>query len=130
MSGDVGYLIVTGTVWAALIFLLMLAVIGLLRSRERARRHHRRHHLARLRAAMQEAPSPALPPPEEPAAPPTAPHSGPVEPGSPSTRHSRPPAVAPEERSVPPATSAAGRQAGAEARGEDGEAGATPAAPA
>ncbi len=62
MSGRVGYLIVTGAVWAALIFVLVVAVVSLLRGMQEARRHERRHWLARLSALPAPEPEAAEPP--------------------------------------------------------------------
>jgi len=51
MSGRAGYFIVTGAVWGALIFVLVVAVVAALRGSLDERRHRRRHELARNRAA-------------------------------------------------------------------------------
>jgi len=71
VSGGTGYLIVTGAVWAALIFVLMVALVGLLRSGLEEYQHRRRHWRARQRAALPPEPGAPGPPagPEPPVVP-------------------------------------------------------------
>ena len=63
MSGGVGYLIVTGAVWAALLFVLMVALVGLLRSGLEEYQHRQRHRRVRERASSPPEPAAAPEPP-------------------------------------------------------------------
>jgi len=125
MSAEVGYLIVIGAVWGALIFLLMLATVGLLRSLAEGRRHRRRHRLARIYRAMREG-LPAAPEshhrwPARPPAPGVG--AGDIDPAR--TRPSRTTRTA-GAGSAPAATDADARSAPEPAEEEGEEAGAAP----